>query len=162
MLNISKIALIIIISLLLQVTIIARISVFGSKFDLLLALVICVALLTGTLYGEVIGFISGICYDIISGGPFGAHSFSMAIIGYGVGFFHGSLYVDNPLTQALFGFGGTLVVKLLTSVYLGLFADPRLFSVRPLGLIFVAIINSLFVIAYSWIVRKFLKVRKME
>lgn len=162
MLNILKIALLIIISLLLQVTIIARISVFGSRIDLLLAFVVSMALLKGALYGEVIGFMSGLIYDIFSGGPLGVNSFIMIIVGYGVGAFKNKLYVDNPITQALFGSVATLVVKLFTTAYLGLFADARLFSIKPLGLFLVTIVNSLLVIGFSWILREFLKARKLE
>ncbi len=155
MLSILKIGLLLLGSLLLQVTLIARISVFGSRFDLLLAFVVCIALFKGVYYGEVVGFISGLFYDIFSGGPLGTHTFSMIIIGYGVGFFRDRLYSDNPITQALCGFSATLVVKLFTSVYLGLFASPRFLSVRPLGLILAAIVNSLLVIAFYWMLKKF-------
>jgi rod shape-determining protein MreD len=162
MVKILKLALLILITLLLQVTLVARISFFGSRIDLLLTLIIALALLKEIIHVVLIGFISGLVYDGLSGGPLGVQSFTLVVFGYAVEIIRDRIYADNPVTQALFGFGITIGAKLITSVYLGLFADPNFLNIRPLGLISVAIINSLLVIAFSWILKKFLNVKKVE
>jgi rod shape-determining protein MreD len=153
-----KIALLVFGALILQITLIARVSVFGSKADLPLALIVAVALLKGPFHGETVGFFSGLLGDLVSGGPLGIQALSRTVIGYGSGFVRGRLYSDNVITQAVSGFIATLAGKLITAVHLSLLSNEAQFLRIPfLGVILAACINSVFVVIIFGILRRIIK-----
>lgn len=159
MVQILKIFLLIFLSILLQTTLIGKISIFGIKPDLPLALTVAIALLRGSLYGEIVGFISGFFFDISSGGPFiGIQSFSKTLIGYSIGLLRGRFYSDNIVTQSLSGFISIIADKLITLISLGLLLTNLPFPhIRLHGLILVSIINSLMVIIVFKVLSKLFK-----
>lgn len=157
MIQVLKVALLVFASVVLQVALVARISVFGSRFDLPLALVVSTGLLKGSLYGELFGFISGLFCDFFSGGPLGIQSFSKAVIGYSSGLLKNRFYSDSIITQSLSGFIGTLGVKFIILIYFALLYDPGFFHIRIPGLILTAIFNSILVIFFFWILKKFIR-----
>ena len=153
-----KIALLVFGALLLQITLVGRISVFGAKADLPLALIVAVALLRGPFHGELTGFFSGFLCDLVSGGPLGIQAFSRTLIGYCAGFIRGRLYSDNIVTQAVSGFAATLAGKLITSVHLSLLStDAQFMRIPFLGVLLVAFLNSIFVVIIFWILKKIIK-----
>ncbi len=154
MIRLLKIIILILGSVILQTTLIARVAIFGSKPDLPLALIVSVALFKGSISGEVTGFVSGLLCDIFSGGPLGAQAFSGVVMGYLMGFVRRRFYYDNLITQSICGFIATLASRIVISVYLALFLGSRFLHVRFQGLILTAILNSVFVIGISWVVKK--------
>lgn len=157
--RILKITLLMLVSVILQTSLIARIHIFGSRPDLLLALVVSVALFKGPLYGELVGFTSGLLCDLLSGGPFlGIQSFSKVVIGYCTGFINSRFYSNNFITQSTSGFIATLIGNFITAVHLSLlFLDPKFLHIPFVGLILIAILNSVLVVAVFWVLRKFTK-----
>jgi rod shape-determining protein MreD len=166
MIQILKIALLVLGSVILQITLIVKISILGSRPDLPLALVVSVALLRGPLHGELVGFASGSLCDLFSGGPLGVQSLSRVVVGYCTGFVRGRLYSDNSITQLASGFSATLVAKIITSVHLSLlFASEgghfwQFLRIRFPGLILAAILNSVLVVAVFWVLRKLVYERR--
>ncbi len=131
---------------------------FGGKPDLPLALVVSAALFRGPLYGEVVGFTSGLFYDLFSDGRLGVQAFSRVVIGYGIGFIRGRLYSDNFITQLASGFIATLAHKFITLAHLSLLrADTQFVSIRFAGLALAAISNSVLVVVVFWILKKLIK-----
>jgi len=161
MMQMLKIALLVLGSVVLQITLIARMSMFGSGPDLPLALIVSVALFKGPLHGELVGFTSGSLCDLFSGGPLGIQSLSRVVVGYSTGFVRGRLYSDNIVTQLASGFFATLVGKIVTSAHLSLlFASEgdhfqQFLHIRFPGLILAAILNSILVMAVFWVLKKF-------
>ena len=142
----------------LQITLIPRISMFGSKPDLPLALIVSVALFKGSFHGGLVGFASGLFCDLFSGGPLGVQSFSRTVVGYCTGFVPGRLYSDNLITQSASGFAATLVGETITLTHLSLVSAEWQFSrIRFPGLILVAILNSVLVIGVFRILKKLVK-----
>jgi len=129
---------------------------FGSKPDLPLALIASVALFRGSISGEITGFVSGLMCDTFSGGPLGAQAFSGVVMGYLIGFVRRRFYYDNLVTQSVCGFIATLGSRAIISVYLALFFDFRFLHIRFQGLMLTAVLNSVFVIGTSWVVKKFI------
>lgn len=152
-----KIAFLILGSVILQIALVAKIPILGSRADLPLALVVAIALFRGPFQGEMVGFFSGLLYDLLSDGPLiGVQSFSRLIIGYGIGFIRGRLYSDNFITQLASGFLATIVHKFITLTYLSLlFTDTQFYSIRFSGLIIAAAINSVLVVVVFWLLRTF-------
>ena len=147
MMQTIKIVLLILVSMILQIALLSRVSVFGSRLDLPLALVVSMGLYRGSFHGEVVGFTSGLFCDLFSDGPImGIQAFSRTLIGYGIGFIRGRLYSDNFITQLVSGFIATIAHKFITLTHLGLlFGDMQFVRIRFSGLIFVAILNAILV-----------------
>ena len=150
-----EIALLILGSVILQIALVSRIPILGSRPDLPLALVVSIALFRGPFHGEIAGFSSGLLYDLLSGTPLlGVQSFSRLVIGYAIGFIRGRLYSDNFITQLLSGFIATFAHKLITSAHLSLlFADTQFAHIRFAGVILAAMVNSVLVVVVFWILR---------
>lgn len=159
MIRTLKIAALILGTVVLQIALISRISIFGSKPDLPLALVVSVALLRGPFYGEVVGFFSGMLCDLLSDGSLlGVQAFSKVLIGYGIGFIRGRLYSDNFITQLASGFAATVVHKLITLIHLSLLSTNTQFvNIRFTGLLVAAISNAILVVIVFWILKRFIK-----
>ena len=157
MIRTFKIAFLILGSVVLQIALISRISMFGSQPDLPLALIVSMALFKGPFHGEVVGFISGLLLDFLSDGPLlGVQALSRTIIGYGIGFIRGKLYSDNFITQLVSGFVATLVHKGITLIHLSLlFTDTQFLQIRLSGLLLAAISNSILVAAIFRILKTF-------
>lgn len=154
-----KIILLVLGSVILQTSIIANVSIFGSKASLPLALTVSVALLKGSYYGEIVGFFSGLLCDLSSGSPFlGIHSLSYTLIGYSVGLMKLRFYSESIFTQSISGFSATLVEKLISLLILSiLLSGSPSPKIHILGLILTAIINSLLTIIVFLILARVLK-----
>jgi rod shape-determining protein MreD len=157
--RILKITLLILGSVILQITLIARVPVFGNRPDLPLALVVSVALFKGPLHGELVGFASGLLCDLLSDGQFlGIQSFSKTVIGYSTGLVRGRLYSENLITQSVSGLIATVVAKFITSIHLSLLlTDAQFLRIRFSGLILAAILNAILTIAAFWVVKRSIK-----
>ena len=70
---------------LLQVTLMPYLAIANVQPDLVLAAVVCWALLRGATEGAIGGFLGGLGLDLLSGGPFGMHTFVLTIVGVAAG-----------------------------------------------------------------------------
>lgn len=71
---------------LLQVTLMPYFAVAHVQPDLVLVAVACWALWRGATEGAIGGFVGGLGLDMLSGGPFGMHTFILTIVGVLAGF----------------------------------------------------------------------------
>ncbi|MEA2484168.1 MAG: hypothetical protein QOC55_2115 [Thermoleophilaceae bacterium] len=69
----------------LQISGVATIHVFGAEPDLVPLIVGAVGLLGGSVYAAVVGFACGLVIDVALGQPLGASSLVLTAVGYGVG-----------------------------------------------------------------------------
>ena len=67
--------------------------------DLVLAAVVCWALFRGPSDGALSGFLAGIALDLLSGAPFGVHTFATTIVGAVAGF--GAALIPREHTMLL-------------------------------------------------------------
>jgi rod shape-determining protein MreD len=159
MIQTIKIILLLLGSVILQTSLIAKVSIFGSKASLPLALTVSVALMKGSFHGEITGFFSGLLCDLSSGSPFiGIQTLSQVLVGYFTGLMRVRFYSESIVTQSIFGFSATLIDKLISllilTVLLSGFPSPRL---QPQVLLLTAIINSLLTIIVFRISTKILR-----
>lgn len=112
-------------ALLLQVTVLARLSFLGAKPDLVLVAVVCFALSDGPGVGMGAGFGIGLFADLLGSHTLGLLALILCVLGYASGVIRS--YFDRLST-----FTPMLVVGILTAVavlaYAGLGAllgDPR-------------------------------------
>jgi rod shape-determining protein MreD len=113
-------------ALLLQVTVLARLSILGAKPDLVLVAVVCFALSDGPGVGMGAGFGAGLVADLLGSHTLGLLALVLCVVGYAGG-------VVRSYSDRLSTFTPMVVVGVLTAVavlaYAGLGAllgDPRI------------------------------------
>jgi len=81
----SKIALIVFVIAILQVSAFSSISIGGAGPDVLLVTLVSVALLRGSITGAVAGFLAGLIVDVTTLGTLGLTSLLLTLAGYWAG-----------------------------------------------------------------------------
>lgn len=99
--------LLVLVTALVQVTIIEHIAIGGVYVDVVVLVVVAVALLSNSVLGAVHGFIGGAAIALFAGLPLGSHAFVGSIIGFVVGRWSESLVTEEhpvpPVLAAAFG-----------------------------------------------------------
>lgn len=99
-------AAIIVVTALLQASLVWRVDVLGVVPDILIVVVASLALLTGPLSGAACGFGAGIAIALFAAVPIGPHAMLGTLIGFGIGRVGEQLITDDhpapPLLAAVF------------------------------------------------------------
>ncbi len=114
----------VLVSLVLQSTLLASVTIFGVKPDLLLILVVIYAMYNGPVFGAKFGFVVGLVLDLTVGQMIGLQAFSKMLIGIGVGLSVEKLFRDSvfvPVTAVLLG---TMFDQIIYVLGLALFGVP--------------------------------------
>ena len=113
-------------ALVLQTSVLARISFLGAKPDLVLVVVVCFALSDGPAAGMGAGFGAGLLLDLLGTHTVGLLALVLCVVGYGAGVIRS--YFDRLAT-----FTPMLVVGALTAIAILMYAgvaallgDPRI------------------------------------
>ncbi|MEW6652110.1 MAG: rod shape-determining protein MreD [Bacteroidota bacterium] len=96
--------------IILQLTVIPLISIFGVVPNLIIITTLYFALQGGQIYGMVLGFFFGFFFDLFSGGVLGASMLSMTIALFISGYFYNENRVDTNTASYFF-----LVILFITS-----------------------------------------------
>jgi rod shape-determining protein MreD len=104
-----RLALLILLVVILQLTFFSRISVFGTSPDVLPALVVCLGLLGGGVVGAVCGFSAGLLVDSALLQTLGVSSLVLLTAGYLAGRYREGFDVVSPLVAPLLAGGLTLL-----------------------------------------------------
>lgn len=94
---IITLALIIIINIILQSTVLTYLSIFGFVPNTALIIVVSISLLRGKYYGGFFGLFVGLIQDIIFGSVIGVNSFIYFIIGYIIGSIQNTIDIENKI-----------------------------------------------------------------
>lgn len=81
----TRISLVLVVVLTLQLGIGSRLEVFGVQGDLLLLVAVCAGLATGPDRGATVAFAAGISFDLLLQSPFGLSALTYAIVAYVAG-----------------------------------------------------------------------------
>ena len=113
-------------ALLLQVTVVARLSFLGAKPDLVLVAVVCFALADGPGTGMGAGFGIGLVTDLLGSHTLGLLALIYCVIGYAAGVIRS--YFDRLSTfTPMLVVGGLTAVAVLGYAGIGaLLGDPRI------------------------------------
>lgn len=103
-------------TVIIEIAILSNITVLPSVPDLALISLLFISLKSGRTQGQILGFISGLFLDLMSGMPLGFNCIIRTAIGYTVGIFGYSINSDGIFIPALFGFCGTIMKSLLAFV----------------------------------------------
>jgi rod shape-determining protein MreD len=132
---IARIAAIGLIGVLLQLSFFSQVELFHVSPDILPALVVCLALLGGSLTGAVAGFSIGLFLDCLLVEALGVSSLVLLSIGYLAGLFRERFEIHNSLVPALLCMGLTLAAELgfaAIQFLLGIDAPVSLLIVRDM------------------------------
>jgi rod shape-determining protein MreD len=122
---------------LLQLSFFSRVELFHVSPDILPALVVCLALLGGSLTGAVAGFWIGFFLDCLLVEALGISSLVLLSIGYLAGLFRERFEIHSSLVPALLCMGLTLVAELgyaATQFLLGIDAPVSPLIIRDMVL----------------------------
>jgi rod shape-determining protein MreD len=132
---VARIAAIGLIGVLLQLSFFSRVELFHVSPDILPALVVCLALLGGSLTGAVAGFSIGLFLDCLLVEALGVSSLVLLSIGYLAGLFRERFEIHNSLVPALLCMGLTLAAELgfaAIQLLLGIDAPVSVLIVRDM------------------------------
>jgi rod shape-determining protein MreD len=130
-----RIILIGLLGVLLQLSFFSQVELFHVSPDVLPALVVCLALLGGSLTGAVAGFSIGFFLDCLLVEALGISSLVLLSVGYSAGLFRERFEIHNSLVPAMLCMGLTLVAELgfaAIQLLLGIDAPVSLLIVRDM------------------------------
>jgi len=160
---VARIAAIGLVAVLLQLSFFSRVELFHVSPDILPALVVCLALLGGSLTGAVAGFSIGLFLDCLLVEALGVSSLVLLSIGYLAGLFRERFEIHNSLVPALLCMGLTLIGELgfaAIQLLLGIDAPVSLLIVRDM------LLKSVYAFFLGWpiylLVRRLLRPALVE
>lgn len=160
---VARIALIGMLGVLLQLSFFSQVTLFHVSPDILPALVVCLALLGGSLTGAVAGFSIGFFLDCLLVEALGVSSLVLLGIGYLAGLFRERFEIHNTLVPALLCMGLTLAAELgfaAIQLLLGIDAPVSLLIVRDM------LLKSVYAFFLGWpiylLVRRILRPALVE
>jgi rod shape-determining protein MreD len=160
---VARIAAIGMIGVLLQLSFFSQVELFHVSPDILPALVVCLALLGGSLTGAVAGFSIGLFLDCLLVEALGVSSLVLLSIGYLAGLFRERFEIHTSLVPALLCMGLTLAAELgfaAIQLLLGIDAPVSLLIVRDM------LLKSVYAFFLGWplylLVRRLLRPALVE
>jgi rod shape-determining protein MreD len=149
-----RVALVALLLLLAQSTVILYIRVGGVHPDILWLLPITAALLAGPETGAIVGFWSGLAFDLVLPTPFGLGALVGCLLGYAIG--AATVAVDEravwlkPVAAVL----GSVAADMLFSVLGAIFGQQQMVQIDFLSLfVVVAVSSALLVIPVNRLMR---------
>ena len=132
---VARITVIGLLGVLLQLSFFSQVTLFHVSPDILPALVVCLALLGGSLTGAVAGFSIGLFLDCLLVEALGVSSLVLLGVGYLAGLFRERFEIHSSLMPALLCMGLTLAAELgfaAIQVLLGIDAPVSVLIVRDM------------------------------
>lgn len=131
----ARMALIVALGVLLQISFFSRVELFHTSPDILPAVVVALGLLGGSMTGAVSGFSAGLLLDCLLIAPLGASSLVLLASGYLAGLYRERFELANKFTAPLLCMGLTffaLVAAALMQLMLGVDAPVSVLVVRDI------------------------------
>jgi len=131
----TRLAVIVIVGVLLQLSFFSRVALFHTSPDVLPALVVSLGLLGGSMTGAVSGFTIGLLVDCLLVEALGATSLVLLGTGYLAGLFRERFEVHSALAAPLMCMGLTLFAEIgygAVQLTLGIESEVSLLIVRDL------------------------------
>ncbi len=149
-----KAALVLILALVVQVSLVARFSLDGARGDVLLLVALGAAVAGGPEKGAIVGFTAGLALDLVMDTPLGLSVLVYCAVGYLVGSFQGSVLRVAwwmPAVSVALGSAAAVVAYALVGAVLGqpTLSGPSL----PTIVVVVAGLNGLLAPLAAWSMR---------
>lgn len=149
-----RLLLVILLALILQTALIAQLRVLGATGDIMLLLAIAAGLASGPERGALIGFASGIAFDLLLQTPFGLSALTYCLVGYMVGSLQSSVLRLTwwiPVAFAMVASAVGIVLYAVIGEVVGLddLIGPHLVTIAAV----VAVLNGLLILPAVRLVR---------
>jgi rod shape-determining protein MreD len=142
-----RFAAILLVVLLVQPSLVATLSIFGVRGDIVLLLPIVAGILGGSDRGAMVGFAAGLSFDLLLQTPFGLSALTYCLVGYGVGLLQGGVLRSTWWIPILTAFGASaagIVVFAVLGKVLG--QDSYIDGQLPKIAVVVGLINAVLVL----------------
>lgn len=126
---------IIIVTLILQTTVLNRVSFNDVKPDFALIMIVLISNYLGSIKGQLIGFFSGLVEDFFSLSPFGFSALIKTVIGYLSGKTESKIFLDPIVVPIIFVFTGTIIKSLLSFFLIIAFSSEKAGAVFSIALL---------------------------
>jgi rod shape-determining protein MreD len=152
---IARWALLLITALILQVGLAANFPILGVVVDLMVLVAICSAMVGGPERGAVVGFFSGLLYDLARDGRLGLSALAFTITAFLVGLLLVSVLSVKRVMAMVIAGAGCATAELLYAVGGELFGEhtlsnPRLWTIVGVIAIAGALLSPLVLRACRW------------
>ncbi|MDO4941856.1 MAG: rod shape-determining protein MreD [Lachnospiraceae bacterium] len=107
----------IIISFLLQTSVFSFLKLAGTAPNVMLAFVVCIAMIRGRKEGTVVGFFCGLLVDLFYGTTLGPYALLYVAIGYVNGYFHKLYFQDDFMLPLAVLIGNSLIYDILVYIF---------------------------------------------
>jgi len=150
----GRLALVGLVALLLQLTVISPITVAGARPDVVLLFAIVVSMETDPERGAVAGFALGLAFDLLLDTPAGLTALTLTLVGWGVGTAKDAVLRSSRVISlalvAVASMAGTLLYAGLAVVFGVTIEAGDLPAIVGL----VAVVNALLSQPLRWVVRR--------
>ncbi|MBI2711182.1 MAG: rod shape-determining protein MreD [Actinobacteria bacterium] len=155
MVTFARVALVVFVAIVVQLSFVAPITVLGARGDVVLLVAIAAGIEAGPERGAVVGFAAGLTFDLLQAGPAGLSALAYTLVGYAAGTFGSAVLRSSwwiPLAATVLASAlGVVVMALLEAVFGG---APVTVGHLPAIVLVVAAINALLSRPTRWAVRR--------
>jgi rod shape-determining protein MreD len=141
-----RVALVALLLLLMQTTIILSIRVDGMHPDILWLLPITAALLAGPEAGAVVGFWSGIAFDLVLPTPFGLSALVGCLLGYSIGVATTAVDRRAVWLRPVSAVVGSVAADMLFAVLGAIFGQQQMVQIDFFSLALVVAVSSVLLV----------------
>ena len=151
---ILRVALVTLLLLLVQSTVVLPLRIGGMHPDLLWLLPITAALLAGPETGAVVGFWSGLAFDLVLPTPFGLSALVGCLLGYSIGAATAAVDKRAVWLKPVAAVVGSVAADMLFSVLGAIFGQQQMVQVDYFALfVIVAVSSALLVLPVNRLMR---------
>lgn len=97
--------------IILQVTFLNFISIFGVTPNLIIILIVSISLLEGRIHGAAVGFSAGLCLDAVIGLALGLQALIGMLLGFALGNINKRFFKENLLVMMICTFASTILYE---------------------------------------------------
>ena len=143
-------AILILINLIFQTTILPYFSIFGFVPNTALVLTVVIAIMRGRYYGIFFGLAIGIVQDILFGNVIGVNAFIYSMIGFSIGMIQNLLNIENTLVPTLFSGISTIVYNFAYAVFIYFLSREITFAILVSKTFSIEIIMNSFIAIFIY------------
>jgi rod shape-determining protein MreD len=152
-LTLLRAALVLLVALIVQITLVSEMHVAGAMGDLMLLITVAAGLTGGADRGATYGFVTGLLYDLVLDTPFGLSPLTYALVGYAVGVVCMGIFRPSGWWPMVTAAGAALVATLLYTGIGHLVGTPYPWSDTPAIVLAVALWNAALVLPAMAVLR---------
>ncbi len=143
--RISRLTIVLVTTLIFQMELITKTTVFGARGDIMLGIAAVVGVAAGAEMGAVIAFVAGMLTDVVVTTPFGLSALCYCLVAYAVGTFHRSLMRTGTFTVPMVGVVASAIGASLFGLMVELVGSVHVLNGKYLRIVVVtALINGAF------------------